>query len=57
MAGYDWDGVASADGRWLLTLYLSTQRNVAFVHALDLKNQFAICIDLPSGSGDYNVLK
>jgi len=57
MAGYAWDGVGSTDGRWLLTLYLNTQRTVALVHALDLKNQFAICIDLPSGSGDFNVLK
>ena len=57
MTGYAWGAVAPANGHWLLTLYLDTQRNVAFVHALDLDNQFAICIDLPSGSGDFNLLK
>jgi sugar lactone lactonase YvrE len=30
---------------------------VAFVHALNLKNQFAICIELPSGEGDFETLK
>ena len=57
MTGYAWDAVASPSGHWLLTLYLDTRRNSAFVHALDLDDQFAICIDLPSGSGDFNVLK
>ncbi len=57
MAGYAWNGVGTPDGEWLLTLYLSTRRNVAFVHALNLKNQFAICIELPSGDGDFEKLK
>ena len=57
MAGLAWDGVASPDGHWLLTLYLSTQRNTAFVHTLDLYNKYPVCIDLPSGSGDFSVLK
>jgi WD40 repeat protein len=57
MAGLAWDGVASPDGHWLLTLYLSTQRDVAFVHTLDLQNKFPVCIDLPSGSGDLDQLK
>ncbi len=57
MAGLAWDGVASPDGRWLLTLYLSTRRDVAFVHTLDLQNKYPVCVDLPSGSGDLNQLK
>ncbi len=57
MAGLAWDGVASPDGHWLLTLYLSTRRDVAFVHTLDLQDKFPVCIDLPSGSGDLDQLK
>ncbi len=40
--------VASPDGRWLLTLYLDTKRRAAFVHALNLRAAYAVCIDLPS---------
>jgi hypothetical protein len=57
MAGYAWGGTASPDGTWLLTLYLSTRRNVAFVHALNLTNSAPVCIDLPSGTGDFAKLK
>lgn len=57
MAGYAWEGLASPDGQWLLTLYLSTRRNVAFVHTLDLTNKYPVCIDLPSGTGDMAQLK
>ena len=57
MAGLAWDGIASPDGRWLLTLYLSTRRNVAFIHALNLHDKYPACIDLPSGSGDFDQLK
>ncbi len=57
MAGLAWDGVASPDGLWLLTLYLSTRRNVAFIHTLDLLNKFPLCIDLPSAGGDFDQLK
>jgi hypothetical protein len=39
--------VASPDGRWLLTLYVNTQTETAFVHALNLIERFAVCIDLP----------
>ena len=49
MAGLAWSGVGSPDGRWLLTLYLNTGRNVAFVHALDLVRSSPLCIFLPSG--------
>jgi hypothetical protein len=57
MAGWAWEGLGTPDGKWLLTLYLSTRRNVAFVHTLDLIQQFPVCIDLPSGSGDFARLK
>jgi hypothetical protein len=49
MAGLAWSGIGSPDGRWLLTLYLSTGRNLAFVHALDLERSSPLCIFLPSG--------
>lgn len=51
MAGYAWSGVASPDGRWLLTLYLSTPGKLAFVHSLDLERSRPACIGLPSGRG------
>lgn len=57
MAGLAWSGVASPDGRWLLTLYLNTQRDQAFVHALDLARSAPLCIDLPSGAGQLERLK
>jgi mono/diheme cytochrome c family protein len=57
MTGLAWGGLASPDGRWLLTLYLNTPRSVAFIHTLDLENRFPFCIDLPSGGGDLAQLK
>jgi hypothetical protein len=57
MAGYAWSGVASPDGHWLLTLYLSTARNVAFVHSLNLRKSFPACVGLPSGKGRFAELK
>jgi hypothetical protein len=57
MAGLAWDGLASPDGRWLLTLYLSTQRNVAFIHTLDLRDKFPVCIDLPPREAGFDQLK
>jgi len=57
MTGLAWGGVASTDGRWLLTLYLNTQGNVAFIHALNLAEKFPVCIFLPSGDGDFARLK
>ncbi len=39
--------VASPDGRWLLTVYVETTTNTAFVHALNLIERTAICIFLP----------
>lgn len=39
--------VASPDGRWLLTLYVDTKKNSAFVHALNIVDRFPLCIDMP----------
>lgn len=57
MAGYAWSGVASRDGKWLLTLYLSTARDTAFVHSLDLERSRPACVSLPSGNGAFSQLK
>ena len=47
MQGLAGQVVASPDGRWLLTLYVNTQTNTAFVHALNLIERIAICINMP----------
>ena len=47
MQGLAGQVVASPDGRWLLTLYVNTQTNTAFVHALNLIERIAVCIFLP----------
>ena len=57
MTGLAWSSLGTPDGNYLLTLYLDTVRHVAFIHTLDLVNQFPVCIDLPSGSGDLDLLK
>ena len=57
MAGYAWSGIASRDGQWLLTLYLSTGRKTAFVHSLDLARSRPACVNLPSGRGVFGELK
>lgn len=57
MTGYAWGGTASTDGEWLFTLYLSTDRKVAFIHMLNLNEKFTVCVDLPSGQGDFEALK
>ena len=57
MIGYAWSGVASPEGRWLLTLYVNTHHNHAFVHALDLESGDPACVDLPSGHNQVAALK
>ena len=57
MVGYAWNGIGSPDGSWLLTLYLNTRHNHAFVHALNLDRSEAACLDLPSGNGSLDLLK
>lgn len=59
MTGYAWGTVATEDGSWLMTLYMNTARDNAFVHALNLNNRWTFCINLPSrdGYGDFDKLK
>lgn len=47
MQGEPGQVVASPDGRWLLTVYVETTSDTAFVHALNLIERNAICIVLP----------
>jgi hypothetical protein len=46
LVGQAWRGVATRDGRWLLTLYLKGRES--FVHALDLQRGIGHCVDLPA---------
>jgi len=39
--------VASPDGEWLLTLYVNTESNTAFVHTLNLFDRVPVCVVLP----------
>jgi WD40 repeat protein len=57
MTGLAWGSVGSPDGGYLLTLYLNTESKKAFVHALDLRESYARCLDLPSGgAADFGSL-
>ncbi len=49
--GQPFERLASADGRYLFTLYIG-QNGGSMVHELDLKTATARCIDLP-GTGNY----
>jgi hypothetical protein len=49
--GSAYSRVSSADGRYLFTLYIA-QNGASMVHALDLAEGTARCIDLP-GTGDF----
>jgi DNA-binding beta-propeller fold protein YncE len=49
--GQPYSRLASADGRYLFTLYIGSNGG-SMVHALDLDTARARCIDLP-GTGDY----
>jgi hypothetical protein len=57
MVGDRWTAVGSPDGEWLLTLYLRTKDGTAFIHALNLANRYAWCIDLPGKTGNLDQLK
>lgn len=57
MTGYAWGSVADPQGQWFLTLYINTAHNQAFIHALNTQERFALCIDLPSGEGDFAALQ
>ncbi len=49
MNGYKVSQAWSKTGEWLYSLYLSPGVDGAFVHALNVPNHFAACIDLPGG--------
>ncbi|MEX2464757.1 MAG: hypothetical protein WD428_02660 [Gaiellaceae bacterium] len=51
MHGYPVTRAASADGRWVYTLYQAEHHS--FVHALDTMNRKAACIDVPKRFADY----
>jgi DNA-binding beta-propeller fold protein YncE len=50
MTGARISGVFSPDGQWLYSVY-ARENQGAFVHALNLTQPFAFCLDLPGGSG------
>jgi hypothetical protein len=47
MGGVRQQALPSDDGTWLFSLYLDSDHG-PFIHALNLSDQYAICIDLPS---------
>ncbi len=53
MKGLRSTGVFSPDGTWLYSLYTRPDKG-PFIHALNLTDKYAICIDLPfTAGGDY----
>src|SRR5215216_6702867 len=56
MSGVPGAQVATPDGTWLLTLFTNTDERKAFVHALQLRERYALCLDLPGG-GDIEALR
>ena len=52
MIGQRWQAVAPKDGRWLFTLYLRTENNTAFIHALNTVERYTFCFDLPGVNGN-----
>lgn len=58
MSGYRQSSLASPDGKWLYSLYWRNSKG-PFIHALNLTDRFAICIDLPPewmGDGEKELL-
>jgi hypothetical protein len=55
MQGIRLSGVASPDGQWLYSVY-TREKTGAFIHALNLDQTIAFCIDLPGSgySADYS---
>jgi DNA-binding beta-propeller fold protein YncE len=50
MAGYPNTRVVGPGGEWVFTLYRNTDHG-PFVHALNARDGYAFCIDLPKGRG------
>jgi WD40-like Beta Propeller Repeat len=57
MTGLAWNGLATPDGTYQLTLYLNTEQDMAFIHTLNLVERWPICIFLPSGQSEFEFLK
>ena len=57
MRGFPAYAIGSPGGRWLLTLYVKPKQHEAFVHALDLRNAVAYCVDLPGRASSYQLGK
>ncbi len=58
MSGSRQSSIASPDGKWLYSLYLRGSHG-PFIHALNLADRYAVCIDLPSewgNSGEQQLL-
>jgi hypothetical protein len=53
MRGFPAYAIGAPGGRWLLTLYVKPVHREAFVHALDLRNAVAYCVDLPGHGSGY----
>jgi hypothetical protein len=49
MSGARQAAALAPDGEWLYSLYLNSEHG-PFIHALNLTNRFAVCIDLPKDS-------
>jgi DNA-binding beta-propeller fold protein YncE len=58
MTGVRLSGVFSPDGQWLFSMYAREHKG-AFVHALNLNQPYAFCLDLPGAgwSSDMNVFQ
>jgi DNA-binding beta-propeller fold protein YncE len=58
MAGLRLSGVASRDGHWLYSMYIRENQG-AFIHALNLDGNIAICIDLagPGYASSHDVFQ
>jgi hypothetical protein len=54
MTGIRLSGVFSPDGQWLYSVYARENKG-AFVHALNLNQPFAICLDLPGAGWSTNM--
>lgn len=57
MVGVAGAQVGTRDGQWLLTLYVNTAEHEAFVHALNLRDRYALCLDLPSDGASLAALR
>lgn len=57
MAGSPGEQVATPDGIWLLTLFVDTAEHKSFVHALNLRGRYAMCLDLPGKGSPVSDLR